>query len=137
MENNIHLVGTMKTDKQIIGRRGEDEACSWLLGEGHIILMRNWRAGHLELDIITLTGNILHIIEVKTRKEGAPVPPEVNVGYDKRRRMVSAAHAFLNSDYRARIPANLEIWLDVLTVVFTETEPRIEYFPQAFIPFYV
>lgn len=127
----------MKTQKQIIGARGEEEACSWLVGAGHRILRRNWRAGHLELDIITIQGHILHVIEVKTRSADAPVAPEVNVGHDKRRRMVSAAHAFLNSAERASLPADLEIWLDVLTVVFQEPEPQIEYYPQAFIPMYV
>lgn len=127
----------MKTEKQKVGQRGEEEACSWLCGMGHKILRRNWRASHLELDIITIQGKILHIVEVKTRSAGAPVPPEVNVGYDKRQRMVGAAQAFLNSDERAALPADLEIWLDVLTVVFDEPAPRIEYFPQAFIPLYV
>ena len=126
----------MKTEKQTTGARGEEEASSWLIGEGHRILRRNWRAGHLELDIITIKGKILHVVEVKTRKAGSPVPPEVNVGGDKRRRMVSAAQSFLNSDERAGLPSDLEIWLDVLTVVFDEPAPRIEYFPQAFIPMY-
>lgn len=127
----------MQTDKQKVGRRGEEEACCWLIGEGHRILRRNWRSGHLELDIITLQGGILHVVEVKTRSAGAPVPPEVNVGQDKRRRMVSAARSFLNSDERSTLPSDLEIWFDVLTVVFEEPVPRIEYYPQAFIPFYV
>ena len=126
----------MKTEKQIIGQRGEEEASSWLVGEGHKILRRNWRSGHLDLDIITLKGHVLHVIEVKTRKGGTQIAPEVNVNYDKRRRMVSAAQAFLKSDDRRLVPADLEIWLDVLTVIFEEPAPRIEYFPQAFIPMY-
>ena len=126
----------MKTEKQIIGQRGEEEACAWLVGEGHKIMRRNWRTGHLELDIITLKGHVLHVIEVKTRSGGAALPPEVNVNQDKRRRMVSAAQAFLKSDDRRLVPADLEIWLDVLTVIFEEPAPRIEYFPQAFIPMY-
>lgn len=126
----------MKTQKQIIGQRGEEEASSWLTGEGHRILRKNWRAGHLELDIITIKDNILHVVEVKTRSAGAPVRPEVNVGFDKQRRMVSAAQAFFHSPDRASVPADVEIWLDVLTVVFEDPAPRIEYFPQAFIPIY-
>ena len=65
------------------------------------------------------------------------MPPEVSVGYDKKRRMVTAANSFMKSDDRAQLPPDLEIWLDVLTVVFEEPEPRIEYFPQAIIPMYV
>lgn len=126
----------MKTEKQIIGQRGEEEACAWLVGEGHRIMRRNWRSGHLELDIITVKGKVLHVIEVKTRKGGTRIAPEVNVTADKRRRMVSAAHAFLNSPDRGSLPPDLEIWLDVLTVVFEEPSPNIEYYPQAFIPMY-
>ena len=46
----------MKTKNQIIGKRGEEEACSFLIGEGHRILRRNWRAGHLEVqfDIVAV-----------------------------------------------------------------------------------
>ncbi|HAW06425.1 MAG TPA: endonuclease, partial [Rikenellaceae bacterium] len=36
------------------GRRGEDEACMYLVSQGHTILERNWRCGHLEIDVITL-----------------------------------------------------------------------------------
>ena len=136
MGESCDIAGEMKTNKQIIGERGEAEACSWLTGEGHRILKRNWRAGHLELDVITLKDHVLHVIEVKTRSDGAPVPPEVNVGCKKKRRLVSAAYAFLKSEDRAALPADLEIWLDVLTVVFEEPEPRIEYFPQAIIPIF-
>ena len=126
----------MKTKKQIIGARGEEEASAWLTGDGHRILRRNWRAGHLELDILTIKGNVLHVIEVKTRSGGTPVPPEVNVDNSKRRRMVSAAQAFLKAEDRGSVPADLEIWFDVLTVIFEEPSPRIEYYPQAFIPMY-
>lgn len=90
----------------------------------------------MELDIITLKGRILHVVEVKTRSAGAPVPPEISVGYDKRRRMVTAASTFLKSSDRARLPADLEIWFDVLTIIFEYPEPHIEYFPQAFIPIF-
>ena len=44
----------MKTHKPTVGRKGEEEACSYLCRNGHRILARNWRGGHLELDIVTL-----------------------------------------------------------------------------------
>lgn len=127
----------MKTSKQMTGALGEEEACRWLTGEGHRILRRNWRSGHLELDILTLFHGELHVIEVKTRGGDEPLPPELNVTADKRRRMVAAANAFMNDPGRAMLPADLEVFFDVLTVVFEEPAPRIEYYPQAFVPFYV
>ena len=127
----------MKTSKQTTGALGEEEACRWLTGEGHRILRRNWRSGHLELDILTLFHGELHVIEVKTRGGDEPLPPELNVTADKRRRMVAAANAFMNDPERAMLPADLEVFFDVLTVVFEEPAPRLEYYPQAFVPFYV
>ena len=37
-----------------LGRQGEDIACTLLESMGHTILERNWRSGHLEIDIISL-----------------------------------------------------------------------------------
>ena len=126
----------MKTKKQIVGSRGEEEACNWLVGQGHRILRRNWRASHLELDIITIRERTIHIVEVKTRSGNTPVAPESKVDHLKRQRMVRAAGAFMNCPLRGTLPADVEVQFDVLTVVFEEPEPRIQYFPQAFIPMY-
>ena len=42
----------------------------------------------------------------------------------------------MNGPLRGTLPADVEVQFDVLTVVFEEPEPRIQYFPQAFIPMY-
>ena len=127
----------MQTTKQLVGRRGENEACSYLVGIGHRILRRNWRKGHLEVDIISLNDGVLHIVEVKTRSGGATVAPETRVDSNKRRRLIRAANAFLMAADRAVLPADLEVQFDVLTVVFEEPAPVIEYYPQAFIPIHL
>lgn len=125
----------MKTAKQIIGTRGEQEACDFLLGEGHRIVRRNWRASHLELDVITIKDKVLHIVEVKTRSAGAPVRPEASVNTFKRQRMVKAAGAFLHSP--DMFPGVQEVQFDVLTVVFDQNNgPRLEYYPAAFVPMF-
>lgn len=126
----------MQTRKQQIGSRGEEEASLFLEGEGHRIISRNWRAGHLEVDIISLKDKTLHFVEVKTRSGNASVAPETKVDEEKRRHIVKAANAFLNSRVRARLPADLEVQFDVLTVVFERPAPRITYYPHAFLPIY-
>ena len=128
----------MRSDRPTVGRRGEEEASSYLARLGHRILARNWRSGHLELDIITLLGRELHIVEVKSRVAPVMAEPQRNVGRDKQRRMVAAAQAFLHSDERRELPADLEIFFDVMSVVFygTGADFEIEYFPKAFIPLY-
>jgi putative endonuclease len=128
----------MKTDRTTVGRRGEEEASLYLTRLGHRILARNWRGGHLELDIISLLGQELHVVEVKSRVAPVMAEPSRNVGRDKQRRMVAAAKAFLHSDERKNLPADLEIFFDVMSVVFygTGADFDIEYYPKAFIPLY-
>lgn len=126
----------MEKERQRVGRQGEDEACLYLIKLGHTIVERNWRCGHLETDIISLIGNELHFVEVKSRTEPVAADPEVNVNRNKRRRIVSCALAYLNSEKRAWLPEDLELCLDVITVVFRENEDEIEYYPKAFIPIY-
>ncbi len=126
----------MSDSRQINGRRGEDEACRYLCGLGHKIIVRNWRYGHLELDIISLCGSELHIVEVKSRTVPAAAAPETNVDRRKMRRLARAANAFLNSESRKGLPGELEVFFDVVTVLFDGPKFEIEYYPQAFIPLY-
>ena len=57
----------MTTVRTKTGIRGEDKACEYLVGLGHVILERNWRHSHQEVDIISLFGNELHVVEVKSK----------------------------------------------------------------------
>lgn len=127
----------MKTQRQTLGRQGEEEACIFLNDSGHRIIARNWRNAHLELDIITQYGNELHIVEVKSRKAPLQADPQVNVGPQKRRCLTSAAKAFLHSPLMQGLPDDMEVYFDIITVVFYGSRPEIEYYPNAFIPTYV
>ena len=57
-----------------LGKHGEDDVCQFLIERGHTILDRNWRSGHLEIDIVTLAPDGIHFVEVKSRV--APVQGE-------------------------------------------------------------
>lgn len=59
-----------------LGKRGEDEACELLIKKGHAILERNYRCGHLEIDIISIDSDGLHFVEVKTRMAPVCAEPE-------------------------------------------------------------
>ncbi|MCQ2178363.1 MAG: YraN family protein [Bacteroidales bacterium] len=122
----------MKTQRQITGRKGEDEACFYLMGLGMTILKRNSRHSHLETDIIALAADGLHFVEVKTVTAPYLSRPELKVNYQKRSRMIRAAGAWLLSEERKDLPADIEVFLDVITVVFDGRTRRIEYFPDAF-----
>ncbi len=76
------------------GRQGEELAEQWLKLHGHLILDRNWRYGHLELDIVTLLDDRVHVIEVKTKRGGPGIRPEEEVRQTKLRRLITAASAY-------------------------------------------
>jgi putative endonuclease len=54
------------TDKQVIGRVGEDFSCEYLKKNGFKIIDRNYLRRWGEIDIVAKKGNILHFVEVKT-----------------------------------------------------------------------
>lgn len=126
----------METRRQKVGKRGEDEACRYLSERGHVVMQRNWRSGHLEIDIITQAPDGLHFVEVKSRTAPTTADPEVNMTGDKKSRLVRAAQAFLHSEDCLSLYWS-EVFLDVVTVIFDQGRPIIEYYPQAFVPLYV
>lgn len=55
-----------KTEKQVIGQKGEEEAAKYLKAKGFYILDRNYRKPWGELDIVAKKGESLYFVEVKT-----------------------------------------------------------------------
>lgn len=55
------------TPKQLIGRKGENVATKFLKAHGLKILVRNFRSGRDEIDIVALETQTLVFVEVKTR----------------------------------------------------------------------
>ena len=127
----------METLRQTVGKRGEDEACAYLRTLGQEVIARNWRNGHLELDIVTLDGAGIHFVEVKSLTAPVTADPVLKVNWKKRERMVRAAGAFMRSEERKALTFDLEVFFDVVTVIFNGKEVETEYYPQAFIPTYV
>lgn len=119
-----------------VGRKGEDIACALLESMGHTVLERNWRAGHLEIDIISCDPEGIHFVEVKTRRSGIQAPPQDNVDRAKKQRMAKAATQYLRTG-KSLPSADMECFFDVVAVRFEDGEYRTEWFPQAFIPIYL
>lgn len=122
--------------KRDLGRIGEDLACRHLESIGHTILARNWRSGHLEIDIISIGQDGIHFVEVKTRRQNIQAAPQENVGHIKQSRITKAAVSFLKT--RKGIPyGSHECSFDVVAVTFEGDEAKLEWIPQAYIPIYL
>ena len=125
------------TPRMEIGRMGEDVACGFLTEKGHTIVQRNYRCGHLEIDIITLDRNGVHFVEVKSRVAPVAAAPEENVTAAKQRKVADAALRFLHKSKDERLAGDLEVNFDVVAVTFDGAEEIVEWFPNAFYPVYV
>ena len=108
---------TSETTKQI-GNFGERIAVRYLRLHGYTVKERNWRSGHMEIDIIAANFKTLAFVEVKTRtytKETireAP-PPSSAVKSEKQRLTRRAAKDYLWQHPTKKSPRMdvIEVWL--------------------------
>ncbi|MDR2791623.1 MAG: YraN family protein [Tannerellaceae bacterium] len=95
-----------------IGYDGERCAKDFLLEKGYKILDTNWRWHKFELDIVALDGEMLVIVEVKTRSANRLVEPEDAVNRRKIRRLTLAADS-----YARRMKEDHPVRFDIITVI--------------------
>lgn len=118
-----------------LGKWGEDEAALFLEDEGYVILERNWRLEHRDLDIIALTpdGETLVIVEVKTRTTAELQEPAQAVDKRKMRNLAVAANAYLKT-----CGMDKEVRFDIISIVGEARQVRhIEHLKDAFNPMLV
>lgn len=127
----------MQDTRREIGEEGERLACLYLESHGHRIVTRNWRYSHKEIDIISIEGSTLHIVEVKSAKAPCTADPLLKVNRTKQQHLIKAAKAFLSTAKQYNLPKDLEVSFDVASVVFDNSEATVNYYPQAYIPTYV
>ncbi len=109
---------------QDIGKAGEDIACQYLLQKQYKIIARNWRCGHLEVDIIAYHNEVLHIVEVKTRTNIQYGYPEEQITTKKFRLLQDAAVQYLELH-----PQYHKIQFDIIAInLLPNAEPHIAYF---------
>lgn len=118
--------------KAPLGKKGEEIAAEFLESHGHTILQRNWRSGHLEIDIVSEDELGLHFVEVKSRTAPFEADPEENVNFSKQGKITSAALRYLNNVGGG----DKEVFFDIIAVVFNGNKTDVKYFPQAWIPLY-
>lgn len=109
------------------GRRGEAATADHLRRVGYSIRAQNWRQGRDELDLVALRDGVLHIVEVKTRREGSLTPPEAAATRRKFRALTRAAGCYLRTTgWRG------EVQFDVAAVTIAANgEARVELIENA------
>ena len=102
----------MSTRKQVLGRWGEDAAAEYLTANGYVIVARNVRSAHGEIDIVASRDSLLVFVEVKTRSSHRFAYPEDLVTRRKQIFLLSAAEEYLQAH-----PNSGESWqFDVIAV---------------------
>jgi putative endonuclease len=114
---------------QALGRRGEDIAAAYLQRQGLVLLSRNWRCRHGELDLVATDGRRLVVCEVKTRSGDRFGHPSEAVTARKAGRIRQLTRFWL-AEHRVRW---CEIRFDVLSVHWPpDGPPRVEHLVEAF-----
>ncbi len=124
------------TERRERGDFAEDIALEYLKALGLVLLHRNWRCKHKEIDLIMMGWSYrfscykLHIIEVRSLTEPVFMLPFESVDKKKQRLIMSAASGYISQNNIA-----YETQFDIVSVLFSNNEEyRVEYFPDAFTP---
>ncbi|MDE5832166.1 MAG: YraN family protein [Desulfovibrio sp.] len=93
----------------VTGVLGEEAASRVMEGKGYNLLERNWRSGHLELDLIFERGEEVVFVEVKTRSTAACGGPLAGITKKKTRNIARAAQAWITANDAWDRPCRLDI----------------------------
>ncbi|MCR4659124.1 MAG: YraN family protein [Bacteroidales bacterium] len=91
-----------------LGKTGEEEAARYLEEQGCVIIERNYRRKHREVDIIALDHGELAVVEVKTRSANTLLTPEEAVDHQKRLNIIKAANNYV-LDHQRTEPIRFDI----------------------------
>ncbi len=100
-------------DKKFLGKKGEEEAESYLRESGYLIVTKNYRKKFGEIDIIAKKEETLTFIEVRSKSDSSLGTPEESIDENKKKRIRRNAKAYVafNKYYGA-------CQIDMISVVF-------------------
>ena len=116
-----------------IGKLGEDIAANLLTQKRLKIRERNWRLGHLEMDIIAEDKQTIVFAEVKTRTTlFGDKTPAAYVDEVKKRHIVAAANAYVKH-HRIEKAVRFDI-IGILLHPETHEVLELSHYENAFLP---
>src|SRR5690242_13040687 len=117
-------------DRAVLGRSAEDVAADFLTEQGLAVLLRNYRRRGGELDVVARDGNVLVIVEVRTRSTDEFGSAAASIDGWKQHKIIRAATQLLQ---QRKDLAQLPVRFDVIVVRDIEAgRPRVEWLKHAF-----
>lgn len=118
----------MQTQKQVVGKEGEEIAEGYLKKKGFRMVERNYRCRGGEVDLIALDRRVIVFVEVKARNDASFGSPLESVHPRKQQRMTRAALIFL-SEHKLH---HRDARFDVVGISFAGGAPVVEHIQNAF-----
>lgn len=113
-----------------LGKKGEQLALEHLEKHGYTILDKNWRYQKAEVDIIAQKGDVLAVVEVKTRSSTDFGDPQDFVKPKKIKLLVTAINEYVTSK-----DLDVEVRFDIIAIVKTGNNFTLEHIEDAFLHF--
>ena len=117
-------------DHNELGIKGEKLAIDFLIKNDYRILEKNYRYLKAEVDVIAQKGNVLAIVEVKTRSTDYFGNPQDFVNPKKIKLLLSAIDYYVTEK-----DLDVEVRFDIIAIVHQKNKTRIEHLEDAFLHF--
>jgi putative endonuclease len=112
------------------GKEGEQLAVDFLIKKGYSILYKNYRYLKAEIDIIAQKGEVLAIVEVRSRSSDFIENIAETVNQKKINLLVMAADYYVVDN-----DLDVEVRFDIITILKNKTRFELEHIESAFYHF--
>jgi putative endonuclease len=113
-----------------LGKKGEKLAIDFLIKNDYKILEKNYRYLKAEVDVIAQKGNVLAVVEVKTRSTDYFGNPEEFVNPKKIKLLLSAIDYYVVDK-----DLDVEVRFDIIAIIHQKNKTKIEHLEDAFLHF--
>jgi putative endonuclease len=118
----------MTTERLAFGELGERVAERWLKRHGWRVLMRRFRSGHRDIDLVMERDGLVSFVEVKARRGSKFGEPVEAVGWRKQRELTRSAQVWIDRHGRP-----YEMYrFDVVGVLVEQERVRVRHVENAF-----
>ena len=113
-----------------LGKKGEQLAVDFLLKNEYEVIARNYMYQKAEVDIIAKKGDVLVIVEVKTRTSAGFGDPQQFLKPKQMQRIIKAVDYFVNEN-----EMDVEVRFDIIAIVLNKKGMNLEHLENAFYHF--